>query len=110
MNTVIDNLDSLLVEAQKAKGWKWVEEEPMWVTWSLEKFVTSFADILPPYHRSLVLHTQLVDALRSNSTSFEESRQIIAEWTEQPRLEESGWDAKWEDICLVEVEQWENSK
>ncbi len=38
MNTVIDNMEGLLIEAQKTKGWKWVDEEPMWLTWSLEKF------------------------------------------------------------------------
>ena len=38
MNTVVDNMESLLIEAQKTKGWKWVDEEPMWLTWSLEKF------------------------------------------------------------------------
>lgn len=37
MNTVIDNMEALLIEAQKAKGWKWVDKEPMWLTWSLEK-------------------------------------------------------------------------
>lgn len=38
MNAVIDTMESLLIEAQKAKGWRWVDEEPMWLTWSLEKF------------------------------------------------------------------------
>ncbi|KAF8630381.1 hypothetical protein AX15_002940 [Amanita polypyramis BW_CC] len=109
MNTVIDIMEALLIDAQKTKGWKWVDEEPMWLTWSLEKFVSSFTQIIPPYHRSLVLHTQLVDKLRSNSVSFEDSREAIAKWVEQPWLEESGWDAKWEDVCTVEVERWESS-
>ncbi|KIL69595.1 hypothetical protein M378DRAFT_156815 [Amanita muscaria Koide BX008] len=110
MNAVMDNMDALVTEAQKTKGWKWVEEEPLWTTWSLEKFVTCFAEVIPAYHRSLALHTQLVDKLRNNSASFEESREAIATWIEQPWLEESGWDAKWEDICAVEVERWENLK
>ncbi|KAF8350860.1 hypothetical protein F5887DRAFT_876109 [Amanita rubescens] len=109
MNTVIDNMEALLIEAQKTKGWKWVDEEPMWLTWSLEKFVTELASILPPYHRSLALHTQLVDKLRSNSVSFEESRDAVTKWVEQPWLEDLGWNAKWEDICAVEVDRWESS-
>ena len=70
--------------------------------------VTSFAGILPPYHRSLAMHTQLVDKLRSNSVSFEESREAITKWVEQPWLEDLGWNAKWEDICAVEVDRWES--
>jgi hypothetical protein len=31
-------MESLLFEAHKTKGWKWVQEEPLWVTWPLEKF------------------------------------------------------------------------
>jgi hypothetical protein len=38
MNVVIDNLEGLLTEAHQAKGWRWVSQEPMWLTWSMEKF------------------------------------------------------------------------
>ena len=38
MNREIDNLEALMIEAEKAKGAKWVNEEPLWCTWSLEKF------------------------------------------------------------------------
>lgn len=56
MNTVIDTMESLLIEAQKTKGWRWVDEEPMWLTWSLEKFGKGvYAVMLPtiqPPHQS----------------------------------------------------------
>lgn len=38
MNSVIDNLEAVLIDATKVKGWKWVQQEPLWVTWSLENF------------------------------------------------------------------------
>jgi len=38
--TVVDNLETLVIEAQKTKGWEWVEKEPLWTTWSLNKFGT----------------------------------------------------------------------
>lgn len=38
LNSLIETLESILIEAHKAKGWQWVHEEPLWVTWSLEKF------------------------------------------------------------------------
>jgi hypothetical protein len=38
MNTVVDNLEAVLIEAHKIKGWQWVNDEPLWVTWSLGKF------------------------------------------------------------------------
>lgn len=42
MNTLVENMEEALFEANKQKGWKWVHEEPLWCTWSLEKFGTSF--------------------------------------------------------------------
>ncbi|KAF9458637.1 hypothetical protein BDZ94DRAFT_1173213, partial [Collybia nuda] len=108
MDTVVDNMETVLIEAHKVKGWKWVRDEPLWVTWSLEKFVTSVAEILIPYHRSLNAHIGLVDMLRNNTVSFETSHEVISKWVEQPWFEGSSWDAKWGDLCEVEVERWSN--
>ncbi|KAF8213717.1 hypothetical protein K438DRAFT_1565385 [Mycena galopus ATCC 62051] len=110
MNTVIDGLDALLIEAHKTKGWAWVSEEPLWVTWPLEKFVSSIPTLLTPYHRSLHTHLELVDILRSHSVSFEDARDALAKWAEQPWLEDDGWEAVWEDLCFAEVERWDVSK
>jgi hypothetical protein len=124
MNNVVQNMESLLNEADKAKGWKWVHGEPLWTTWSLERFgkytvgpsathesncsiaVTSVSSILVPYHRSLDAHTKMVQTLRPHSVSFEASRAVIAEWINQEWLEDEGWQAKWEDLCEVEVDRW----
>ncbi|KAF9532345.1 hypothetical protein CPB83DRAFT_847686 [Crepidotus variabilis] len=106
MNTIMDNLDALLIEAHKTRGCKWAQEEPLWVTWSLERFVTQIGAILRPYHRSLHFHIELVDKLRSHDVSFEDSRDIINQWTQQSWLAEDGWSAAWEDLCEVEVEKW----
>ena len=125
MNTVMDNLDALLIEAHKVKGYQWVHEEPLWISWSLEKFgsfpvnqslhlqvstpfiqATSIPEILIPYHRSLALYKQFVSRLKSHSISFEDSKAIIEQWAEQPYLAEDGWEAKWEDLCSVEIERW----
>jgi hypothetical protein len=38
MVVVVDNLEAVLVEAHNIKGWKWVHEQPLWLTWPLEKF------------------------------------------------------------------------
>jgi hypothetical protein len=53
---------------------------------------------------------ELVNILRKHSVSFEDSRAAIAKWVEQLELEEDGWNAKWEDLCAVEVERWDNPK
>jgi hypothetical protein len=123
INAVIDNMESLLFEAHKTKGWKWVQEEPMWATWPMEKFgrlqclsdasrtndiiVTSVSDILVPYRRSLTMHIEIVDLLRSHSTPFDASRDALSKWSRQPWLEEDCWEAKWEDLCAIEVERWD---
>ncbi|KAJ3850912.1 hypothetical protein EV368DRAFT_44255 [Lentinula lateritia] len=106
MNTIVENLDALVIEAHKNKGWQWVEKEPLWTTWPLEKFVSSVPEILVPYHRALSGHIALVDILRSHSISFDGSRDAILKWAEQPWLEEHGWDVGWEDLCSVEIDRW----
>jgi hypothetical protein len=125
INAVIDNMESLLFEAHKTKGYKWVQNEPLWVTWPMEKFgrplclgsfcrtnnfpVTSVPDILIPYHRSLNMHIEIVDLLRPHSVSFDASRDALTKWLAQPCLEEDGWEAKWEDLCTVEVYRWDGT-
>ncbi|KAJ7043229.1 hypothetical protein C8F04DRAFT_1207694 [Mycena alexandri] len=110
MNAVIDGLESLLIEAHKTKGWQWASEEPLWVTWSLERFVSSIPALLIPYHRSLDTHLALVGVLRSHSVSFEDARDALAKWAEQTWLEDDGWEAAWEDLCAAEVERWDVSR
>ncbi|THV07881.1 hypothetical protein K435DRAFT_772236 [Dendrothele bispora CBS 962.96] len=110
MSTVIENLEALVIDAHKNKGSAWVQQEALWVTWSLEKFATSISELLVPYHRSLENHKALVDILRFHSVSFEDSRDAVASWAQQPWLEDSGWDAKWEDICAAEVDRWSTSR
>lgn len=107
LNILIETLESILVETCKSKGWKWVHEEPLWITWSLEKLVTSISDIVIPYHRSLHSHIGIVDTLRSHSVSYEDSKDAVNTWVAQPWLQEDGWKARWEDICSAEVEGWE---
>ncbi|KAI0646915.1 hypothetical protein C8Q79DRAFT_907980 [Trametes meyenii] len=109
MVKIIKGLEVLLHEVHKTKGWKFVEE-PLWVTWSLEKFVTKLPYILKPYRRSLETHSDLVEQLRPHDVTFEESRQIIAIWQAQPHLAQGGWDAVWEDICSVEVDCWSSPR
>lgn len=126
LNSLVETLESILVEAHKTKGWQWVCEEPLWVTWSLEKFgasyctlwnikwhspgsVTTMADIVIPYRRSLDSHIKIVSLLRNHSTPFEQSREAINQWVMQPVLQEDGWAARWEDVCNAEVERWEKA-
>jgi hypothetical protein len=68
--------------------------------------VTRIPAILPAYHRSLALHVELVNKLRSHSITFEESRDAINQWAQQPWIEEDGWNSAWEDLCAAEIERW----
>lgn len=119
-------MELVLFEAHRTKGWQWVEEEPLWTTWSLHKFgmgaglgvlslyllifclsVTTMPQITRAYHRSYRMHSEIVETLRPHSVSFETSRQVINRWVAQPYLEETSWDAEWEDLCQAEVERWQ---
>lgn len=70
---------------------------------------TALPDILIPYHRSLHMHIEIVDTLRSHDVKFEVSREAINRWVTQPFLQEDGWEAFWEDLCEVEIDRF-NSK
>jgi hypothetical protein len=52
------------------------------------------------------MHVSLVQTLRIHSTSFDASRQVIAQWVAQSHLEEHSWEAEWEDLCDAEVDRW----
>jgi hypothetical protein len=124
MTTVVDNLESVVFEAHKTKGWKWVQD-PLWCTWSLERFgmlsgktvyllstpttATHIPTLLPVYHRSLYQMRELVSDLRSHELTFENSRDILSKWVHQPYLEAGGW-SDWEDLCSVEVERWDATR
>ena len=125
LNSAVDKMELVLFEAHRAKGWQWVEEEPLWTSWSLHKFgmsaiprysrrtfsllppVTAIPQIVRAYHRSYHMHSEIVETLRPHSVSFETSRQEINRWVAQPHLEETSWDAEWEDLCQVEVDRWQ---
>ncbi|KAH9079190.1 hypothetical protein EDB83DRAFT_2503690 [Lactarius deliciosus] len=108
MSSIIDDMEALLADAHRTKGWLWVCSEPMWTTWPMEKFVTTASDILWPYRRSLEVHVELLDTLRTHDVSFETSRKAANTWVEQPCLEDDSWDAKWEALCEVEVDRWDS--
>jgi len=117
-------MELVLFEAHRTKGWQWVEE-PLWTSWSLHRFgtgvnlsvlslpahfhlsVTAIPRIVRAYHRSYHMHSEIVETLQPHSVSFETSRQVINRWVAQQHLEETSWDAEWEDLCQVEVDRWQ---
>jgi len=107
LNSAVDKMELVFFEAHRTKGWQWVEEEPLWTSWSLRKFVTTIPQIVPAYHRSYHMHSAIVETLRPHSVSFETSRQEINRWVAQPHLEETSWEAEWEDLCRAEVDRWQ---
>lgn len=126
MNVIVDNLEGVYFDAYKVKGWQFVQE-PLWLSWSLERFgmsvtifacrgsfashtVTALSDVLAPYHRSLEMHVELVQVLRSHDATFEASRQALAQWAAQPYLEDHSWEAQWEDLCTAEIDRWNGPK
>ena len=40
MSSIVDDMEVLLADAHRTKGWLWVCSEPMWTTWPMEKFGT----------------------------------------------------------------------
>ncbi|KAI0818730.1 hypothetical protein BC629DRAFT_671954 [Irpex lacteus] len=109
MIRLVESIEGLVPDAHKTKGWQFVQE-PLWATWSLEKFATSIPTILVPYNRSLEMHKDIVETLRSHSVSFEVSREAINNWVAQPHLQEGSWEARWEDLCEAEIERWNSVK
>ncbi|KZS99177.1 hypothetical protein SISNIDRAFT_14557 [Sistotremastrum niveocremeum HHB9708] len=103
MNHVVDSLETLMFEAQKVKGWQWVQEEPLWTTWSLHHFYQHLANLTRLYSRSLFSHEHDVETLRPHSVSFEDSRNAINDWTSQPHLGETLLEL--EDLYGIEVDR-----
>ncbi|KIY66464.1 hypothetical protein CYLTODRAFT_398643 [Cylindrobasidium torrendii FP15055 ss-10] len=107
MTSIYDAMESLLVDAHATRGWQFAQQEPLWLTWPLERFVNELSQLIPLYHRELNIHIALVARLRKHAMPFEEARRAVATWSEQRWLEDQGWEAKWEDLCEVEVDRWD---
>lgn len=56
------------------------------------------------------MHEELVQVLRSHDTTFEASRQALAQWAAQPYIEDHSWEAQWEDLCAAEIDRWNGPK
>ncbi|CAK5279716.1 unnamed protein product [Mycena citricolor] len=109
MCATIDGLDALLIEAHRTKGAQWTTQEPLWVTWSVDRFVSTLPNVLIPYHRALHAYAALVDTLRNHALPFDEARKAIADWSEQTGLNDDGWTGTWEGLCAAEVGGWDIS-
>ncbi|KAG8931283.1 hypothetical protein FRC02_002957 [Tulasnella sp. 418] len=105
LSLLVENVEALLVEACRTKGWKWVSEEPLWTTWPLERFVSVLPTILPPYHRALQMCLDIQSQLQSHSITFNDSRTALRQWVGQPSLADGEWE-ELDQIFVVEVDRW----
>ena len=125
--SLVDTIDELMIDAVKTRGIAWTQE-PLWLTWSLDRFgrsstlflfrdaahlilsgvVSQIPNILYPYHRALASHSTHIANLRPHGLPFDRARIIINEWAAQEWVTEDGWDASWEELCEVEVGGWSN--
>lgn len=62
LNLGVDKMELVLSEAHRAKGWQWVEEEPLWTSWSLNRFGASARFAHP------VTHSKLLPASHDDTT------------------------------------------
>ncbi|KAF8321441.1 uncharacterized protein EI90DRAFT_3147087 [Cantharellus anzutake] len=105
LSNLCENVEELAVEASRLKGMNSIHE-PLWFTWSLNKFAVSIPLLLIPHHRSLHKHKELLETLRPHSTPFDKARTCIHLWAAQEELNDGGWMDEWEDICRAEVRWW----
>ena len=65
MNSTIDNMEQVVYEAHKVKGWRWVHEQPLWVTWSLETFGVFSLSLV-----SIIIDCSISDPYRRTTTTI----------------------------------------
>ncbi|KAF9517511.1 hypothetical protein BS47DRAFT_1290936 [Hydnum rufescens UP504] len=103
--SLVDTIDELLLDAVKIRGTAW-SQEPLWLTWSLDRFASQIPNILYPYHRALASHINQIVTLRPHGLPFDKARVVINEWATQEWIREEGWDASWGELCEIEVGGW----
>ena len=69
--------------------------------------MTEISNILATHRRSLEEHAAIVEEVRSHDTPFAEAKEAVLRWAAPGVLEDEGWDARWEDLCDVEVDKWD---
>ncbi|SPO23799.1 uncharacterized protein UTRI_03672_B [Ustilago trichophora] len=124
LTTASDSLRSMLEEASQRKGLEFAFQEPLWVTWSLDRFVERTSDLTTQYRIS-TQHLQLLlpilvqsgeppaSASSPSSEGAEERRSkerrgAYEAWISLPYLETRGSQSLvgLEALCEVEVGRW----
>lgn len=67
----MESLEEVIYEAHRMKGWNWVHEEPLWCTWTLEKFgmFSNYAASNAPKTTCSYFHGESSSTISSISTS-----------------------------------------
>lgn len=102
----LDNIELLINDAHRAKGWEWVSNEALWCTWPMDKFYQSLLGLMPDLHRSLEVRREVVSTLKSHDVSFERSKEALQSWS-GPTLDQ--WD-ELEELFSIEVDGWPTRK
>lgn len=67
MTWTVSNAEDLLYEACRTKGHKWVEDEPLWCTWTLERFGATCASDTP--HILIIMLSSIPNATFTRTIS-----------------------------------------
>lgn len=102
MSTGLDNMELLINEAHRTKGWNWVASEPLWCTWPMDKFYRALLELIPTFIHSLGERREITDILRPHNISFERSREALQSWS---TLGMERWD-ELDDLFSVEIDGW----
>ncbi|SAM82433.1 uncharacterized protein UBRO_04551 [Ustilago bromivora] len=124
LTTASDSLRSLLEEATQRKGLEFAFQEPLWATWSLDRFIERTSELASQYcvstqHLQLLVPTLIhsgeppASASSRNSEGAAERRSkerrgAYEAWISLPYIETRGSQSLlgFESICEVEVGRW----
>ncbi|WWD09206.1 hypothetical protein V865_007328 [Kwoniella europaea PYCC6329] len=104
LSALTDQAEKIFFEAYKREGQDFVFVEPLWFTWTLEKFVNSLSPIISLHTSHLASLTSLSHIILDPNTSFDDAKLTLEAWRDIATGGER-WEGvrEWEELVEVEL-------
>ncbi|WRT63964.1 uncharacterized protein IL334_000891 [Kwoniella shivajii] len=104
LSALAEQAEKIFFGAYTREGADFVFQEPLWLTWTLERFVNSFSPLISLHFAHLATITSLSQTILNPDTSFDDAKYTLEAWRDIATGGER-WVAvrEWEELVEFEL-------
>ncbi|WVW82088.1 hypothetical protein I302_104093 [Kwoniella bestiolae CBS 10118] len=104
LTALADQAEKILFEAYKREGHEFVFVEPLWFTWTLEKFVNSLSPLISLHTSHLASLTSYSNIILDPNTPFDDAKLTLESWRDIATGGERWVGVReWEELVDIEL-------